>query len=199
VAAAMRGSVRSAVLLALLASADVAVAQSVAGRITQEGAPVADAVVYLEGANAAPVATPPARATMDQRDLRFVPPLLVIARGTTVDFTNSDDIQHNVFSPSSVARKFDLGTYGPGAVRSITFDQAGEAVILCNIHMEMEARILVLEQPYFAKTSADGRYRIDDVRPGQYTLKVWREKPLAISRSAAVGAGVTTVDLALPD
>ena len=89
-----------------------------------------------------------------------------ITAGTTVEFTNSDDIQHNVFSPSAAAGKFDLGAYGPGAKRSVTLNEPGEVVVLCNIHMEMEARIVVVRDPYFALTAADGTYRIPAVPPG---------------------------------
>src|SRR5262249_22675663 len=113
-------------------------------------------------------------AIMDQRNLQFVPKVLPIVRGTTVEFTNGDDIQHNVFSPSTPVRKFDLGAYGPGAARSVQFDEPGEVLVLCNIHMEMEAHILVLRDPYFAVTGSDGAFRIADVPAGQYTAKLWR-------------------------
>jgi len=157
----------------LLLAMRAAAASTVSGAAIVDGKPVPDAVVYLEAAAAAPVTTG-GHATMDQRNLQFVPKVLPVVRGTTVEFTNGDDIQHNVFSPSSAVRKFDLGAYGPGAARSVQFDEPGEVLVLCNIHMEMEAHILVLRDPYFAMTARDGSYRITDVPPGQYTAKLWR-------------------------
>ncbi len=149
-------------------------ATTVAGTVSLDGAPAADAVVYLEGAGENPPPTP-GRAVMDQRNLMFVPHVLPIVRGTTVEFTNSDDIQHNVFSPSAIAGKFNLGAYGPGADRTVTFTEPGEVLVLCNIHMEMEARILVLRDPYFALTGPGGAYRIAEVPAGRYTARVWQD------------------------
>ena len=170
-------------------------ASTVDGVVTVNGAPAGDAVVYLEGVADAPTAAPQ-RVTMDQKNLMFVPHVLPIVRGTTVEFTNSDDIQHNVFSPSAIAGKFDLGAYGPGAERGVTFDQLGEVVVLCNIHMEMEARILVLRDPYFALTGGAGGYRIADVPVGRYTAKVWQDGFLPTTRMVDVpDTGDLVVDL----
>ena len=171
-------------------------ASTVTGTVTVDNASAADAVVYLEGA----VETPPAasRAVMDQKNLQFLPKVLPVARGTTVEFTNSDDIQHNVFSPSQIAAEFDLGTYGPGAARSVTLDQPGEVLVLCNIHMEMEAHILVLRDPYFAVATADGRYRIAAVPAGRYTARVWQDGFLPATRSVDVSNdGDLALDLQL--
>lgn len=87
---------------------------------------------------------------MDQKGLTFVPHVLPILVGTTVDFKNSDDVLHNVFTPSKAGDRFDLGTWGKGQMKSFTFKKPGEVVILCNVHPEMEAYIVVVETPYFA-------------------------------------------------
>jgi len=171
-------------------------AGDVAGTVTVDGRRAIDAVVYLERTgDTAPLASP-SHAVMDQRNLEFVPRVLPVVRGTTIEFTNSDDIQHNVFSPSATAGKFDLGTYGPGGDRSITLDEPGEVRILCNIHMEMEARILVLRDPYFAATADNGVYRIMSVPAGSYTVKVWQDGFLSGTRAVDVPAdGDLTLDL----
>jgi len=162
-------------------------AATVAGTVEVDGQPAAEVIVYLEAAgNTAPA--PPPRAVMDQKNLEFVPRVLPVVRGTTIEFTNSDDIQHNVFSPSAPGGKFDLGTYGPGADRSVTLEEPGEVLVLCNIHMEMEARILVLRDPYFARTAADGSFQIQAVPPGTYTAKVWQGGFLADTRAVEVPA-----------
>lgn len=171
-------------------------AATVTGVVTVGGVPAGDAIVYLEqtGHSAPPPA--PAAVVMDQRNLAFAPKVLPVVRGTRIDFTNSDDIQHNVFSPSDSAGKFDLGTYGPGADRSVTLDEPGEVLVLCNIHMEMEARILVLRDPYFGRAAADGTYRITEVPAGTYTAKVWQDGFLVDTRSFEVTAdGEVALDL----
>jgi hypothetical protein len=102
-----------------------------------------------------------------------------------------------VFTPSPIAAKFNLGTYDPGAVRSVTFTQPGEVLVLCNIHMEMEAHILVLDGPYFSAVAQDGGYHIGNVPAGTYALKIWREHWLPFTQTVDVPAtGNLTVDVA---
>jgi len=160
-------------LLASLLLATPSRAATVSGAVTIDGRGVADAVVYLEAATEGPAPTP-SRVVMDQKNLAFVPMVLPVVRGAVVDFTNSDDVEHNVFSPSEPTGKFDLGTYRRGEARSIVFDKPGEALVLCNIHMEMAAHILVLRDPSFAVTDKQGRYQIAKVAPGSYIVRVWR-------------------------
>ena len=170
----MTQTVGAATIAALLVLASPAGAATVEGRATIDGTPAAHAVVYLESLSS-PVAAPPARrVVVDQKNLTFEPRVLPVTRGTVVEFKNSDNVQHNVFSPSAIAGKFDLGTYGPGAVRTVTLDQPGDVRVLCNIHMEMEAHVLVLDGPYFTTAAEDGSYRVSNVPPGTYHVKLWQ-------------------------
>ncbi len=182
----------------LLLSVVCAQAGTLEGAVTILGRPATDAVVYLEAPQPAPAPAAPPRVVMDQKNLAFKPRVLPVARGTIVEFTNSDDVQHNVFSPSATSGKFNLGTYGPGAARTVTLDQPGDVLVLCNIHMEMEAHILVLEGPYFSAVAQDGSYRILDVPAGTYTLKVWRARWLPFTQTVELPAsGSLTVNIAV--
>jgi plastocyanin len=132
-------------------------------------------VVYLETAPRGafePTETP--RAVMDQRNETFVPHVLAIPTGTTVDFPNSDRIYHNVFSLSKT-EPFDLGRYATGRSKQVRFDRAGIVRVFCEIHSHMSAFILVFSHPFFAMTDAEGRYRIDNVPPGTYSVIAWNE------------------------
>ena len=111
---------------------------------------------------------------MDQRNESFVPHLLAIVAGTTVDFPNNDETYHNVFSLSR-AKSFDLGRYAAGKSRPVRFDRPGIVRVFCDIHSHMSAFILVFAHRYFAETDDDGRYRLDNVPPGTYTVAVWNE------------------------
>jgi len=185
-----------ALIGAVVFGASSAHAATVEGAVTVAGQPAPHAVVYLERPGVAPPASPPTRVVMDQKNLAFAPDVLPVVRGTVIEFTNSDDVQHNVFSPSASAGKFNLGTYGPGATRTITLDEPGDVRVLCNIHMEMEAHILVLDAPYFSMVAADGRYRIADVPAGTYTLKIWRARWLSFGQTVELPAtGTLTVDI----
>jgi plastocyanin len=115
---------------------------------------------------------PATHAVMDQRGLRFIPHVLAVLVGTTVDFTNSDPLLHNVFSISA-AKRFNLGLYGGGAVRSILFDQPGVVQLLCNVHQEMTAYIVVLRNPYFVVVNKGERYRIENVPSGRHRIRCW--------------------------
>lgn len=177
-----------------LLSAVACDAADVAGVVTVGGTASGDTVVYLEGG---PEPAPP-QASMDQKNLSFVPGVLAVRRGTVVEFTNSDDVQHNVFTPSAAGGRFNLGTYNRGEARSVPLNQSGEAVILCNIHMEMEAHIVVLDGPYFAVTDAAGAFRIADVPPGPYKLRVWRRGWLPYTRAVDVAGEALRVDVEIP-
>lgn len=119
---------------------------------------------------------PPARpVVMDQKGLRFTPHVLPIVAGTTVEFPNNDPLFHNVFSISE-AKRFNLGLYGNGTVRSIRFDKAGIVQLLCNVHQEMSAFIVVLKNPYFAVAAAGQRFRIPNVPPGRHRVRCWQEE-----------------------
>lgn len=149
-------------------------------------------VVYLEAApRGAFDADEPARAVMDQRNETFVPHVLAITTGTTVDFPNSDRIYHNVFSLSK-PRPFDLGRYAVGKSKSVRFDRPGIVRVFCDIHSHMSAFILVFNHPFFSVTDAGGRYRIENVPPGSYTLVAWNEGVSSESRAITVGDGGTT-------
>jgi plastocyanin len=132
-------------------------------------------VVYIQGP--VPGATPPpATNEVHQKDATFVPHVLPIMVGTTVEWPNDDSIFHNVYSKSS-AMRFDLDLYKKGdPAKRVTFNKPGEVDVFCSIHARMSCIILVLENPFFAVSDSHGRYTITNVPPGQYTLVAWQER-----------------------
>ena len=131
------------------------------------------AVVYLESApRGAFEDRPGPTVVLDQRNENFVPHILAITTGTSVEFRNSDRTYHNVFSLSK-ANSFDLGRYPPGRAKVVRFDRPGIVRVFCEIHSHMNAFILVFAHRHFALTNAQGEYRIDGVPPGTYTVSVW--------------------------
>lgn len=186
--------------LLLLAVASNAYGGTIEGKIEAKRVRRAsNIVVYIDKGGVSGEFSPPAEsAVMDQKDLTFIPHVLPILVGTTVDFLNSDNILHNVFTPDKIADKFNLGTYPQGHRKSHTFNRPGNAVVLCNVHPEMEAYIVVLETPYFGVTDTEGKYSIPDVPAGSYTLKTWHEKLKEGSQSVTVSdEGVVQVDFSL--
>ena len=156
-------------------------------------------IVYLESAPAGafeePVRT---RARMDQRNETFVPHVLAIRTGTTVDFPNNDRIYHNVFSLSPT-RRFDLGRYAVGRSKAVRFDRPGVVRVFCDIHSHMSAFIVVFQHRFFVVTGPDGEYQLPPVPPGTYTIVGWYEGDVRVTRAATVRAGeTTTVDLLVP-
>ena len=142
------------------------------------------AVVYLESApRGAFEDRPGPTVVLDQKNENFVPHILAITIGTSVEFLNSDRTYHNVFSLSK-ANSFDLGRYPPGRAKTVRFDHPGIVRVFCEIHSHMNAFILVFAHRHFAVTGAQGEYRIDGVPPGTYTVSVWH--PTFTARSETV-------------
>jgi len=152
-------------------------AGTIKGKVKVRGARDArDVLVYIDKADSV-FKAPKEHAEMDQKNLTFIPHVLPVLVGTTVEFHNNDDVLHNVFTPDKCADKFNLGTWPKGKSRPYTFKQeACVAVILCNVHPEMEAWVVTLQNPYFFKTDKDGVFTIENVPAGKYTLKVWHQK-----------------------
>ncbi len=135
-----------------------------------------NAAVYIERIPGKTFPPPAQKPKIDQIQMIFVPHVLPILLGTTVEFHNSDTVMHNVFSPSPAGDRFNLGTWPKGVVKTYTFKKAGIVALLCNVHPEMSAYIVVAETPFFDVTDKDGKYSIKDVPAGDYTLVVWHEK-----------------------
>jgi plastocyanin len=147
------------------------------GTVTVPNAGITDVVVYLIPVAASGArAVRPLTAEMDQRDLSFVPRVLAVTPGSTVIFSNSDRVMHNVFHPLQRSDAFDLGTFPPGEWRSFTFGQEGAYVILCHVHPEMVGYVVVIASPYRAVTDDHGRFRLDGVAPGTYRLRTWHRR-----------------------
>ncbi len=127
---------------------------------------------------------------LDQRKETFVPYVLPIVKGTTVEFPNHDPFYHNVFSLSKTER-FDLGRYPQGHSKTLRFDRPGVVRVFCEIHSHMSAFILVFSHRYFAATDADGRYRIQSVPPGDYQVLVWTDGEDRVRRGVTVPPGRT--------
>lgn len=133
-----------------------------------------DFVVYIDQPLAE--AGPGARAAVTtQKDASFDPHVLPVAVGTTVRWPNEDEIFHNVFSMSE-AKQFDLGLYKSEKTPEIRFDRVGRVDVFCAIHSKMHCIILVVPNPFFAKTDARGRFAIKDVPAGTYKLRAWHER-----------------------
>jgi plastocyanin len=156
-------------------------------------------VVYLESApQSAFEERESRRAVLDQRNETFVPHVLAVMTGTVVDFPNSDKTYHNVFSLSK-PKRFDLGRYAAGRSKSVRFDRPGLVRVFCDIHTHMNAFILVFNHPYFQVTDTDGRFRLDDLSPGTYTVAGWYEGETRITRTVTVAPNaIVDMELVVP-
>lgn len=149
-------------------------------------------VVYIERVGDNNYPAPLEHGAMEQWNLTFVPHVMAVQRNTIVDFPNSDSVRHNVFSPPYCCKQFNLGTYDVGVGQRVTFDKSCEIPLLCNIHAEMSAFVLVLDNPYFSVTGKEGVYKIENVPPGKYRLIAWHEKLETETKDFEIKAGTTT-------
>jgi len=147
-------------------------------------------VVYVDTIAGKTFLAPKEHPVIDQKGLLFSPHIVAIQQGTTVEFLNSDNVQHNVYWSSVGSDKkasHNMGTWPKGEKRPFTFDKAGIVPLLCNVHPEMGGYLIVSPTPYFAETDDSGSYAIKDVPDGSYTLVLWHEgakeqkKPVTVS------------------
>ncbi|MGP9802928.1 methylamine utilization protein [Rheinheimera sp. NSM] len=142
------------------------------------GKPVADAVVFLESAAASAAVTPAATAKIIQRNTTFIPEVLVIPRGTAVTFPNEDTVRHHVYSFSAV-KPFEIKLYVGTPTEPVVFEQSGVAALGCNIHDHMIAWVVALDTPYYSRSNSEGLAVLNDVPPGDYSLRVWHKTLLS--------------------
>jgi len=149
-------------------------------------------VVYVDTIAGKTFPAPKDHPVMDQKGLMFSPHVMLVQQGTTVEFLNSDTVQHNVFWTAIGSDKklgHNLGTWPKGEKRSFTFDKPGVVPVLCNVHPEMAGYLVVSPTPYFAETDDSGAYKIKDVPDGSYTVTVWHEGAKNQSKPVTVAGG----------
>lgn len=194
-------------LAALAAGATVAVPASVAaqgavsGRVSiaeRAGEQTTDfnsTVIYLTPKDSAGVRPRPMRGAIGMNGRAFVPHVRVVTPGSRVDFPNQDPFSHNIFS-SSPGAVFDLGLYPAGKSKDAPFRRPGVYAVYCNIHPRMTSFVVVVPSPWFAQAGNDGRWSIDGVPAGEYTLTVWHERAQPVTAPVTVSAnglgGLTT-------
>lgn len=198
-----------ALIISVLAACG-AWAGEIKGVIKPQGLRSAEGIlVYLANGPESKLDLAGANFVMDQRDLTFIPHILAVPLGATVDFPNHDKVDHNVFSLSQ-AKKFNLGSYKPGSGIKVTFDHPGVVELRCDIHQDMKAYILVMKSPYFAITGPDGSFTIPDqallksyglapapeLPAGKYLVKTWHDKlSTALAPVEVPASGAASVEL----
>jgi plastocyanin len=160
--------------------------------VDRDGRGVAEVVVAAMPAAANPI--PPASrrpAVMDQRNREFVPRVLVVGVGSSVEFPNNDTVSHQVYS-FSAAKRFQLPLYKGESHPPVTFDKPGLVVLGCNIHDAMVGYIYVSDAPYFETTAASGTATLKDLPAGDYRIIVWgpyiADAPASLVRTVHVDA-----------
>jgi plastocyanin len=184
---------RSLLLAAALLAGSAAAANVDVLVQTPAGAPLADAAVLVEPL----AATPPrprarAHAAIEQRGREFVPWMTVVQTGASVDFPNNDTIRHHVYSFSE-PKRFEIKLYAGKPGQPVVFDKPGQIDIGCNIHDWMEAHVLVVDTPYFARTGADGRATVAGVPAGRYRVRPWHP----LQKAAVAPQDIEVIDTPL--
>ena len=157
-------------------------------------------VVWVEAAAGKNFPKPDKPITIDQKQLLFQPHIMVAPVGATVEFLNSDNVQHNIFWPSISGNKkltHNMGTWPKGEKRNFEFDTPGVVPLLCNVHPEMSGYIIVAPTPYFAETDDSGNFKIANLPDGSYTVTAWHEgyknqsKPVTVTGNATADFSLT--------
>jgi plastocyanin len=160
------------------------------------GRSLTDAVVFLESAAAKSLVKSASGSEIAQVGKQFVPSVTVVPVGSLVQFPNRDTVRHHVYS-FSPAKTFELKLYTGTAASPVLFDRPGIVVLGCNIHDHMTAWVVVVETPYFGKSTEAGEVTLANVAPGSYKLRAWHTSlpvgAAALEQSLTVGATDTAV------
>jgi plastocyanin len=182
-----------------LALAGASWANEIKGKVSVQGIKSAENIaVYVDAITDKKFDPPKDHIVVDQRKMSFIPHVVAVQQGTTVDFLNSDPVGHNVYWPSISGNKklsHNLGTWPKGEKKPFQFNDLGVASLLCNVHPEMSGYVVVVPTPYFAVTDKDGIFEIKNVPSGHYTLKTWSEDGKPTTQAVDVSAATTTVEL----
>lgn len=173
--------------LAMGSAAPVHAQGTVTGRISIQEKPGAkttdlgNAVIYLvPKGGVAPVRPTDTQMAMNGRT--FAPHVRVVTAGSKVGYPNQDPFTHNVFS-TTLGAMFDLGSYGKGRMKAAEFKKPGAYPIYCNVHAKMSGYVVVVDSPWYTQVGNDGRWEIDGVPAGAYTLNVWHERAPSVVTS----------------
>jgi plastocyanin len=179
-----------------LASAGAYPGRTIAAPVAHESSELANVVVFIEAGPITPLAQTP--AIIRQVDETFVPHLVAITTGSTVEFPNDDLIFHNVFSLSGAAT-FDLGRYPRGKAKTRVFEKPGIVKVFCHLHTHMNAIVRVFDHPFFTIPDALGRFQIPDLPAGRHAIVAWHERAGEVSRTLKVDDGQTaSISFTLP-
>lgn len=167
-----------------------------------QGQPVEGAVVYFTSDVAKNLVKPLPVAKVVQQNKTFVPDVLVVTRGTPVEFPNEDTVRHHVYSFSPI-KKFEIKLYVGTPTEPVIFDKPGVALLGCNIHDTMVAWIVVVDTPYYAQTNKNGEAIIKDLPAGNYQQSVWhKQMPVdaaAFSQPVTISSGASILSVKLPE
>lgn len=174
-------------------------ANDIKGKVSVQGIKSAENIaVYVDTIADKKFDPPKDHVVVDQRKMAFIPHVVAVQQGTTVDFLNSDPVGHNVYWPSISGNKklsHNLGTWPKGEKKPFQFNDLGTASLLCNVHPEMSGYVVVVATPYFAVTDKDGNFEIKNVPAGKYTLKTWSEDGKPTTQAVDLSGASATVDL----
>jgi len=193
---AARAAIAAGITLAL---AGASRANDIKGKVSVQGIKSAENIaVYVDVIADKKFDPPKDHIVIDQRKMAFVPHVVAVQQGTTVEFLNSDAVGHNVYWPSISGNKklsHNLGTWPKGEKKPFQFNDLGTASLLCNVHPEMSGYVVVVPTPYFAVTDKDGNFEIKNIPAGKYTLKTWSEDGKPTTQAVDASAATTTVEL----
>src|SRR5260370_22520608 len=162
-----------------LALTSVGKANEIKGKVTVQGIKSPENIaVYVDAIADKKFDPPKEHVVVDQRKMAFIPHVVAVQQGTTVEFLNSDPVGHNVYWPSISGNKklaHNLGTWPKGEKKPFQFNDLGTVSLLCNVHPEMSGYVVVVPTPYFEVTDKDGNFEIKNIHAEHYTLKTWSE------------------------
>lgn len=183
---------RVGLVLAFTAASSAFAQGAVSGQVAilekkgDETEDLGNAVIYLESAGGPKGKLSPTNTSIALQARQFAPHVRVVTEGSKIEFPNQDPFTHNVFSKAPQG-PFDTESYGKNKTKDNTFKSTGVYPLFCNVHPKMTAFVIAVKTPYFTQAKDDGKFSIDKVPAGKYTVHVWHDR-----------GGEQTADLIVP-
>jgi plastocyanin len=147
---------------------------------------IRNAVVSLRNVPGAKWPADPPKVTVDQKQCMFVPRVIVVPVGGTVEFLNSDRLLHNVKSHGKENPPFNRAQPHARSI-SFTFKKPEMLRVDCDLHSWMRGWVVITEHPFYAVSNEQGEFILDGVPPGKYELQVWQESLGTVTQEVVVG------------
>jgi hypothetical protein len=146
--------------------------------VTGGNGTLANVVVYVKsGLGNYRFVAPTAPAILDQKNCMYAPHVVALMTNQPFEIRNDDPTMHNVHPMPRHNRQWNSSQPPGAAPLKSSFARPELAIpVVCSVHPWMRAFVFAFDRPYFAVTSKTGKFELQNLPPGTYTIEAWHEQ-----------------------